>query len=102
MRYETNLVTGEVTEHEDAPPSPQLPIPIPSVVSMKQARLALLEANLLPVVNDTIAAGDEASKITWDYAAEVNRNDPLVMSMKSVLGLSDAQLDDLFMLAATK
>ena len=74
---------------------------IPTVVSMRQARLALLQSGLLETVNTAIAAGGEADKITWEYATEVNRTDALVSNMAAALGLTEAQLDQLFTLAAS-
>lgn len=72
---------------------------VPTTVSMRQARLALLQSNLLDAVNTAIAAGGEADKITWEYATEVNRSDALVQNMAIALQLSEAQLDELFTLA---
>lgn len=77
------------------------PVPIPTVVSMRQARLALLQAGLLATVDAAIAAGTEADQITWEYATEVVRNSPLVVNLSASLGLSEQQLDELFTLAAT-
>lgn len=74
---------------------------IPSIVSMRQARLALLQAGLLSTVSGAIAAGGDADKIEWEYAADVDRNSPLVQNMKAGLNLSDADLDNLFTLAAS-
>lgn len=77
----------------------------PAVVSMRQARRALLSHGLLPQVEQAIAAmpgqaGDEA-RIDWATATEVQRSWPLVQALGVALGLSDAQLDDLFRLAET-
>ena len=74
---------------------------IPRIVSMRQARLALLQAGLLSTVSGAIAAGGEADQIEWEYAAEVNRNQPLVQNMKAGLNLSEDDLDNLFTLAAS-
>lgn len=101
----TNAKTGEVTvipftqEEIDAIPTPV--IVIPSTVSMRQARLALLQSNLLDEVNTAIATGTEADKITWEYATEVNRSDALVANMATALNLTSTDLDDLFTLANT-
>lgn len=73
----------------------------PNVVSMRQARLALLQSGLLSTVSAAIAAGVEADQIEWEYAADVDRNSPLVQNMKAGLNLSDADLDNLFTLAST-
>lgn len=75
-----------------------------SVVSMRQARLALSRQGLLDAVNTAInnmqgAEGQEA-QITWDFATEVRRTDSLVQSLATVLNLTDDQLDQLFITAS--
>lgn len=78
-----------------------IPTPaIPNLVSMRQARLALLQNGLLDDVETSIQQGAREDKITWEYATEVNRTDTLVTNMAIALGLSKAQLDELFILAA--
>lgn len=74
---------------------------IQSVVSMRQARLALLQFGLLATVDSAIAQGTEADKIEWEYATEVNRDTPLVQNMKVGINLSESDLDNLFTLAAS-
>ena len=76
----------------------------PSMVTMRQARLALLGAGLLPAVDAAVAAmlgteGD-AARIEWEYATTVERQSALVSGLSGALGLSDAQLDGLFAVAA--
>ena len=73
---------------------------VPAVVSMRQARLALLAAGLLDDVEAAIAAGPQAARIEWEYATEVQRDYGLVLQLAPVLGLTDRQLDDLFVAAA--
>ena len=91
----------EITKEEYELNNP-LPKPvIPSIVSMRQARLALLQAGLLSTVSAAIDAGGDADKIEWEYAADVDRNSPLVQNMKVGLNLSDVDLDNLFTLAAS-
>lgn len=74
---------------------------VPKVVSMRQARLALLQSGLLDQVSAAVQAGSQADQITWEYATEVNRDDGLVSNLAVALGLTSQQLDDLFTLAAT-
>lgn len=77
------------------------PIPvIPQVVSMRQARIALLNAGLLTTVNNAILTMAESAKIEWEYATEVNRQSSLVLTMATALNLSTKQLDDLFLAAS--
>lgn len=82
------------------PPAPPPPKPV-TVVSMRQARLALLQDGLLANVEAAIAASDEATKIEWEYAQEVKRAHPLVAQIAIVLGLDDAALDSLFLRASS-
>lgn len=72
---------------------------VPLVVSMRQARLALLQSNLLTQVTTAINASTDADKITWETATEVRRSDALVSNMATALNLNGAQLDSLFTLA---
>lgn len=75
--------------------------PVPKTVTPRQARLALDAAGLLETVTQVVAVSPKAVQITWEFATEVNRDDPLINAMKNALGLSDTQLDKLFITAAT-
>lgn len=74
---------------------------VPQVVSMRQARLALLDAGLLDDVQAAVEFGDRATQISWEFAAEVRRDDLLVTGLASSLSLSAQQVDDLFIKAAS-
>lgn len=80
---------------------PPAPLVVPESVSMRQARLALLGAGLLDSVNAAIASLSQAAQIEWEYATEVRRDSQLVAGMTQALGLTSAQLDDLFTQAAS-
>jgi hypothetical protein len=100
-QYEPLIAEVEAAIIPYTPP----PIPIPNIVTMRQARLALLSAGVLSLANAAIAAmtgvEGEAARIEWEYAQEVKRDAPLVLGMATALGLSEAQLDNLFTLAGT-
>lgn len=102
---EVNIATGAVTSRPysqaeiDALPPPSPP-PVPQVVTPRQARLALLAAGLLDDVNAAIAAAGTQAQIDWDYALEIRRDNALIASMAGGLGLTSAQIDDLFRAAA--
>ena len=88
-------------------PEPADPIvtPIPTEVTMRQARLALFQQGLLANVQTAIDGLAEPQKtvtqISWDYAQTVKRDDDLVVQLSSALGLDSVALDDLFTLAST-
>jgi len=75
------------------------------VVTMRQARLALLQQGLLSSVDAAIAGlpeGEkEAAEIQWEYGSEVERLSPLVVGLMPALGMSEEEIDDLFVLAGT-
>jgi hypothetical protein len=88
----------------DAPVEPPVP-GVPQIVSMRQARLALLGAGMLGAVTEAINNLPEPDRsvatIEWEYSQEVHRNRTLIHALGPMLGLSDAQLDGLFTVAAT-
>ena len=72
-----------------------------TVISMRQARLALLEAGLLDQVEAALAAIEDPlmrqrAQIEWEYAAEVRRDSPWVVAIAEALELSPEALDTLF------
>lgn len=75
-------------------------VAVPEVVTMRQARLALLGAGLLAQVNTAVAnmpgAEGDAARIEWEYAQEVRRDSLLVVALSAAFGWTGAQLDDLF------
>ena len=70
--------------------------PVPQQVTMRQARLALLNAGLLDDVEVVIAAAGRAAQLEWEYAAMVDRSNPAVAIVQQQQGMTDAQIDDLF------
>lgn len=96
----------EITEEEAnsiraAEIPPQI---VPKSVTMRQARLALLQAGKLQAVNNAIAemTGDqgEAARIEWDYSNEVRRTQPLTLALAQVIGMTEEEMDALFIEAA--
>jgi hypothetical protein len=79
-------------------------VAIPSFVTMRQARLALLSQGLLDDVDAAIAAmagvQGEAARIEWQYSQEVHRNKQIVAALAPILGFTEQQLDSLFLLAS--
>jgi hypothetical protein len=77
------------------------PSVVPSVVSMRQARLALLQTNKLAIVEYAVSQADVATQITWEYASTVEIHSPLVQSLSMALGFTEADINNLFILAAS-
>ena len=69
--------------------------------SSAQGQLALLQAGLLDAVEAWVAAQSRAVQIEYAARGEWRRDWPLVVSAGAAMGLSAAQLDDLFLLAGT-
>lgn len=104
---ETNAVTGEITIREWTPEEiaareARLAAMqgVPKSVTPRQVRLLLLQQNLLSSVEQTMAAADEATRITWEYALEFRRDDPLLNQLATDMGLTDAQIDQFFIAAS--
>lgn len=80
------------------------PVIVPSAVTMRQARLALLGLGMLDDVDAAIAAlpspHKEAARIEWEYSQEVQRHNGFVAQLGPALGLDAAALDELFVAAA--
>ena len=95
---------GDLWNGETFTPAPPEPPAVPSAVTMRQARLALLGAGLLAGVDAAIdslpSPQKEVARIEWEYATEVQRSSGLVPMMGAALGLDDAALDALFIEAA--
>lgn len=77
---------------------------VPHAVTMRQARLALLAAGLLDDVEAAIAAIPDparrkAAQITWEFSSEVQRKNGLVSQLAPSLGMTEAQIDALFVAA---
>ena len=76
-----------------------IPEPIPKVITMRQARLQLLEVGLLDDV-EALVALDRKSQIEWEYANEVYRQSQLIDLVKETISLTDEQIDDMFLSAS--
>lgn len=89
---------GEFIRPPDPPPA------VPAEVTMRQARLALLNAGLLDTAQAVIDAlpmpQQRQAQIEWEYALSVRRDHPLIALMIAE-GLATAEeVDGLFVAAA--
>jgi len=73
---------------------------IPQRITMRQARLALSKQGLLSTIDNRIMNGtDEEMKIEWEYSSVVERSWEKLSIMGVGLGLSETDLDNLFIFA---
>lgn len=73
---------------------------VPQSVALWRARAALAQAGLLGAVDAAIAASGAAAAQWWEYGTELERAHPKVAQLGAALGLTSAQIDDLFRAAA--
>lgn len=82
---------------------PEPIVVVPEAVTQRQARLALLSAGLLagvqPAIDNLPSPQKEAAQIEWDYASIIKRDSPLIDSIGGALGLTEGQIDALFIAA---
>ena len=75
----------------------------PQEITMRQARLALLDIGLLSNVTTAINSLPEPDKtkaqIEWEYSNALQRDNPFVAVLGAALGLSSQDIDNLFITA---
>lgn len=103
---ETNARTGEVTrrpytpEEEAAADARAIAaFRANAVVSRFQARAALHGAGLLSAVEAAVANADPITQLAWADALEFRRNSPTIAALAGIVGLTDEQIDNLFIAA---
>ncbi len=78
---------------------PEPIIIIPQIITMRQARLQLLEVGLLDDV-EALVTLDRKSQIEWEYTSEVYKQSSLIEMVKGALNLTDTQIDNMFVEAS--
>lgn len=75
--------------------------PVPGSITPLQARRALRAAGLTAAVEAAVAAsGDANVQDAWEYAIEFRRDDPMLAAIAKAIGMTDAQVDELFRAAS--
>jgi len=83
--------------------SPYVAPPAPPVtqVTAYQAKIQLSRAGLYDSVVTTVNTSDNPElKIAWEVATSFERNSQFILALQPELGLTDAQVDDLFQQAS--
>lgn len=106
----TDAVTGETTRIDWTPEqiaarqariAAMQPTPsVPKSITPRQCRLLLLQQGLMPQIEAMIAQSTDDVKITWEYALEFRRDDPLLNQLGVNLGLTNEQIDQFFIAAS--
>lgn len=95
MKGAWKIVAGEAPPYTPPPPPP------PEAVTPLQMRRALLQQGLLDDVAAFVEASPLETRLAWEYAVEIRRDDAMLNEAASALGKTSAEVDDLFRLAAT-
>lgn len=69
-------------------------------LSPRQVRQVLTANNLRTEVESAIAASSPTIKDWWNYASQFERDNAVLVSMAASLGLTDAQVDAMFVQGA--
>jgi hypothetical protein len=96
-----SVAIGDVwngTSFSRSPPPEDPPL---TSVSPRQIRLALNALNLRETVDAYVAAAGQDTKDSWEYATQIDRDNPLIAACAAALGKSEEEIDALFELAAS-
>jgi hypothetical protein len=67
-----------------------------TILTMRQARLQMLAMGVLSQVEAAVAQAGDAAQIEWEYAMTVERDYPLFLAIKGMLGFTDEQEETFF------
>lgn len=99
FEYQKWLDAGNTPE-----PVPQPGNPVPIEVTQRQARMALHALGHLASVEAAINALPDPprteARIAWDFSNTIQRNNPFVSQLAALLGFTEQDLDELFIMAA--
>lgn len=97
-----SLVNGRIVISKIAKP----PAPVPTAVEMYQARLALLSIgvtsqDILAKIDLLPSPQKEQAQIMFEFSPKVKRDNGFLTQLAPALGLTDIQIDQLFVVAST-
>lgn len=67
-----------------------------TILTMRQARLQMLAMGVLSQVEAAVSQAGDAAQIEWEYAQTVERDYPLFLAIKGMLGFTDEQEETFF------
>ena len=76
----------------------EIPKEVPQEITPLQSKLQLLEIGLLDEV-EAIVSADRKVQLYWEYASVIERDNEILLMMATSLGMTEEQLDDLFIKA---
>ncbi len=96
-RLVSALPEGTVIDAYIAPPPP-----VPATVTRFQALAVLAAGGYLPTIRTYIATlgEDDITRLAWESASEWERTSPTLNALATMLNLTSAEVDDLFVAAA--
>lgn len=77
------------------------PLAVPESISPRQIRMAMTKLGFRSQVESAVSSGDQDLKDWWEFSSFYERNHQMVKLMASALGVSESQLDELWILGAT-
>lgn len=84
-------------EDPDPPPQPL----VPRSLNNHQLRAALMQSGRYAAAKIYIGGLSEAEQVEWQFSQVIDRDGSLILAAQAALGLSDAQVDALFILGGT-
>ena len=72
---------------------------VPQSITPLQAKLQLLKLGLLDEV-EALVTGDRKAQLYWEYASIIERDNAVLLSMATQLGLTSEQVDEMFIEAS--
>ena len=77
------------------------PVVIPTIVTRYQGMCALYQMSLLTDIETYMATAEPLEQLAWKEFSEFNRNSVLLEKLAVLFELTEAQIDDIFLFAAT-
>ena len=98
-------VDGQIVEYTPPPPTIEEQREAMPALTARQLRLSLLSLGKLADVDNSLAQLPEPersqAKIEWEYASSYRRMHPLILQLTPIFGLTDDQVDTIWLQFST-